>query len=71
MNTVPVDEGDAGTVVAAHIAQMPYLKACVRECFRLSCPVPGIMRVTSQPMILSGYHIPANVTYSQLTRNFS
>lgn len=52
---------DASTVVAKHIAQMPYLKACVRECFRFHSTVPGIMRVTSKPLVLSGYHIPENV----------
>lgn len=47
-------------VTSGQLARMPYLKACVSESFRLNCPVPGIMRVTTEPMVLSGYHIPAN-----------
>lgn len=49
------------SVDSSHLANMPYLKACVNESFRLNCPVPGIMRVTTEPIVLSGYHIPANV----------
>lgn len=50
-----------------HLAKMPYLKACVQECFRLNCPVPGIMRITIKPTILSGYEIPANtIVFSHL-----
>ena len=45
------------------LANMPYLKACVKECFRLSSPVPGIMRVLNQPVVLSNYKIPAQVLY--------
>lgn len=48
-----------------HINGMSYLKACLKECFRLTCPVPGIMRVTSEPLVLSGYHVPANVILSR------
>ncbi|XP_054161042.1 ecdysone 20-monooxygenase-like [Oppia nitens] len=49
------------------LAHMPYLKACVAECFRLTNPVPGIMRVMTEPTVLSGYHIPANtVVFSHL-----
>ncbi len=54
-------------VTSGQLARMPYLKACVSESFRLNCPVPGIMRVTTEPMVLSGYHIPANVSDIPLT----
>jgi len=53
--------GDSNQLTADMLTQLPYLKACVKECFRLSCPVPGIMRILPQPTILSGYHIPAGV----------
>lgn len=43
------------------LANMPYLKACVKECFRLSSPVPGIMRLLDRPITLSNYRIPAQV----------
>lgn len=49
-------------VTSAQLANMPYLKACVSESFRLNCPVPGIMRVTTEPVVLSGYTIPVNVS---------
>ena len=52
---------DQERVSSSHLANMPYLKACVNESFRLNCPVPGIMRVTTEPLVLSGHHIPANV----------
>jgi cytochrome P450 len=53
--------GDSNEMTADMLTKMPYLKACVKECFRLSCPVPGIMRILPKPTILSGYHIPAGV----------
>ena len=43
------------------LAKMPFLKACVKESFRLNSTVPGIMRILTQPTVLSGYAIPANV----------
>lgn len=56
-----LEPNESGLILPSHIARMPYLKACVQECLRLNCPVPGIMRVTSKSLILSGYNIPANV----------
>ena len=57
-----IDGGCDDWITASDIASMSYLKACVKESFRLNCPVPGIMRVTSKPLVLSGYEIPENVS---------
>ena len=61
IRSVKIDDDDNDDILPKHLAKMPYLKACVQECFRLTCPVPGIMRITTQPIQLSGYEIPANV----------
>ncbi|XP_078373566.1 cytochrome P450 27C1-like [Oculina patagonica] len=51
--------GDQNQASPATIAQMPYLKAWVRETLRLY-PVLSIFgRIASEDLILSGYHIPA------------
>ena len=41
------------------IAQMPYLRAWVRETLRLYPPLTVLSRITSKDLSLSGYHIPA------------
>jgi len=41
------------------IAQMPYLRAWVRETLRLYPPLTILSRISSKNLILSGYHIPA------------
>jgi len=57
-----MEDGSSEWISQADISGMSYLKACVKESFRLNCPVPGIMRVTSKPLVLSGYEIPENVS---------
>ncbi|KFM62388.1 Ecdysone 20-monooxygenase, partial [Stegodyphus mimosarum] len=39
--------------------KLRYLKACVKESFRLTPTIPTITRILSEDIILSGYHIPA------------
>lgn len=58
-----LDEFESNLFSMEFINQMSYLKACVQECFRLNCPVPGIMRTTSKSIVLSGYEIPENVSF--------
>ena len=41
------------------IAQMPYLRAWVRETLRLYPPLTILSRISSKDLSLSGYHIPA------------
>lgn len=41
------------------LAKMPYLKACIKEAFRLTPTIPCINRILTQDAVLSGYHIPA------------
>ncbi|XP_054155654.1 ecdysone 20-monooxygenase-like [Oppia nitens] len=40
------------------LTKMPYLKACIKESFRLTPPVPGILRVLPVDVQLSGYTVP-------------
>ncbi|XP_003748577.1 ecdysone 20-monooxygenase [Galendromus occidentalis] len=37
----------------------PYLKACMKETFRISPTVPGVMRVLPEDTVLCDYHVPA------------
>ena len=52
---------DSDQLTAHMLSKMPYLKACVNECFRLNSPVPLIARTILEPIVLSGYKIPAKV----------
>ncbi|XP_076350040.1 ecdysone 20-monooxygenase-like isoform X2 [Tachypleus tridentatus] len=48
-----------GEITSERLARMPYLKACVKESFRLSPTIPGIMRILPEDVCLSGYQVPA------------
>ncbi|XP_022649684.1 uncharacterized protein LOC111245503 isoform X4 [Varroa destructor] len=48
-------ENKPGESLASH----PYIKACLKETFRLSPSVPGLMRILPQDTVLCDYHIPA------------
>ncbi|KAI8740838.1 cytochrome P450 27C1 isoform X1 [Biomphalaria glabrata] len=55
--------GANGPLTAAALSQMSYLKACVKESFRLNYPVvSGPMRILSTDVILSNYTVPAGTT---------
>nr|BAR80872.1 cytochrome P450 [Ornithodoros moubata] len=41
--------------------QCSYLRACIKESFRLSPTVPGVMRILPEAVTLSGYNVPAGV----------
>ncbi|XP_025015989.1 ecdysone 20-monooxygenase [Tetranychus urticae] len=44
-----------------HLSQLPYLKACLKESFRLTTVIPNLVRVLPEPITLSGQTIPAGV----------
>ncbi|CAG2161721.1 unnamed protein product [Oppiella nova] len=62
--------GDSHLLTADMLADMPYLKACVKECFRLTNTVPGITRILPQPTVLSGYHVPQNRWLDESKKEF-
>ena len=53
------------------IAQMPYLRAWVRETLRLYPPIMILNRTASKDLILSGYHIPAGTELHLLAYQMS
>ena len=53
------------------IAQMPYLRAWVRETLRLYPPIMILNRIASKDLILSGYHIPAGTELHLLAYQMS
>ena len=53
------------------IAQMPYLRAWVRETLRLYPPATILIRITNKDLILSGYHIPAGTELHLLAYQMS
>ncbi|GIX87662.1 ecdysone 20-monooxygenase [Caerostris extrusa] len=46
-------------ITIERMSKMPYLKACVKEAFRLSPTIPSINRNLDKDTILSGYRVPA------------
>lgn len=49
---------DDDVVQARHLNSMKYLKACVKETFRLMPTIPNIVRITTEELVLSSYLIP-------------
>lgn len=47
------------TITNNHLAFLPYLKACVKENFRLASIIPSLVRVLPTNVTLSGYDVPA------------
>jgi len=45
------------------IDDMPYLRACIKESMRVTPIVQGTSRTLDQDIVLSGYRIPAGVTF--------
>ncbi|XP_059155843.1 probable cytochrome P450 12d1 proximal, mitochondrial isoform X2 [Physella acuta] len=49
-------------LTAKNLTAMPYLKACVKECFRINYPTAsGTFRYLPTDVVLSGYTVPAGV----------
>ncbi|KAG5674776.1 hypothetical protein PVAND_004726 [Polypedilum vanderplanki] len=54
---------------ARKMANMPYIRSCIKEALRLFPPVSGTSRTIAKDLVLSGYQIPAGtvvVTWPQL-----
>ncbi|CAL1535879.1 unnamed protein product [Lymnaea stagnalis] len=52
--------GDNGPVTDHALAKMTYLKACLKESFRLNYPlITGTVRILPVDVVLSGYKVPA------------
>ena len=45
-------------ITVEKLSKMPFLKACIRESFRLTSIIPGIIRALPTDLYLSGYYIP-------------
>jgi len=43
------------------LRNLPYLKACINEAFRMVPVAPNLVRISEEPMNLNGYHIPPHV----------
>ncbi|CAG5129616.1 unnamed protein product [Candidula unifasciata] len=57
--------GHDGPVTAESLAKLPYLKACLKESFRLFSPtVSGPPRKMPTDVVLSGYRVPAGTVVS-------
>ncbi|CAL1535880.1 unnamed protein product [Lymnaea stagnalis] len=60
--------GDTGPLTSKALAQMTYLKACLKESFRLHYPAfIGAFRTMPVDVILSGYKIPAGTNVLMLS----
>ena len=53
--------GDEKYITVEHIGKMPFLKAFVKETFRLFPNGTEVSRYTEKPVILSGYEIPTGM----------
>lgn len=58
-------------LTSKHLDQMYYLKAFVREVFRMYSTVIGNGRTLQQDMIIGGYQIPKGVRINYITLKFS
>lgn len=53
------------TITGQHLNKMPYLKACIKESFRLNSTIPCLVRLLPEEIVLNGYRIPAKVGRNQ------
>lgn len=49
------------TITGQHLNKMKYLKACIKESFRLNSTIPCLVRLLPEEIVLNGYRIPAKV----------
>lgn len=48
-------------ITGQHLNKMNYLKACVKESFRINSTIPCLVRILPEEIVLNGYKIPAHV----------
>lgn len=53
-----------------HLNSMPYLKACIKEAYRMYPIGAGIIRYLTKDAVLSGYQIPKGVCNLYNLRNY-
>lgn len=54
--------GKKTSITQDHVNRLPYLKACLKESFRIACVIPNIVRILPETIPLSGYEVPAGVS---------
>lgn len=45
------------------LSRIPYLRAAIKESFRITSTIPAIVRILANDSILSGYHVPKGVSF--------
>jgi len=55
--------GSTSPITPEVLNNIPYTRAVLKEVFRLSPISVGVGRVTTEDMVLSGYHVPAQVRH--------
>jgi cytochrome P450 len=54
--------GERTEITFEDIHELKYCSSVFKETLRLWPPAPNVIRVTSEPMVIEGYHIPANTS---------
>lgn len=52
-------------ITGQHLNKMIYLKAAIKESFRLNSTIPCLVRLLPEDIVLNGYRIPKNVSLIQ------
>lgn len=54
--------GGGSVIRSENLSRIPYLRAAVKESFRMTSTIPAIVRILENDTILSGYHVPKGVS---------
>lgn len=55
--------GRKGEMRSEDLSRIPYLRAAVKESFRVTSTIPAIVRILGNDTNLSGYHVPKGVSF--------
>jgi len=55
--------GPEDNITPAHLKELRYLDACVKESLRKAAPVPFVGREASKDIVIDGYTVPAGTTF--------